>query len=72
MSGAYNSKISRRQGGNEMVVSDGGKIIVEAGGQLVIGDKDFGAALGAIPTADPEVNGAIWLDGGVLKVSLGN
>lgn len=29
-------------------------------------------AVVSLPTADPEVDGAIWNDGGVLKTSLGN
>lgn len=63
----YQPKTYRKQGGDEFVVADGGKITVENGGQLVVKGVD----LGALPTADPGDGATIWVDGGVLKVATG-
>lgn len=58
-----NTKVYFKQGGDELVVSAGGKITVETGGQVA------GVDLSAIPTADPEDGATIWNDAGVLKVA---
>lgn len=62
-----NSKVYRPQGGNELVVADGGKITVQDGGALVVKGVD----LGALPTTDPGDSVTIWADNGVLKVATG-
>jgi hypothetical protein len=64
-----NTKVYLPQGGDELVVASGGKISVQSGGELKVGDTDFAAILAAIPTADAEDGATIWNDGGVLKVS---
>lgn len=62
-----NTKVHRKQGGNELVVASGGRITVEAGGHLVVKGVD----LGALPTADPGDGVHIWIDNGALKVASG-
>ena len=60
-----NTKVYRKQGGDELVVASGGKITVEDGASIVVKGVD----LGALPTADPEDGASIWVDNGVLKVA---
>lgn len=36
MSGTYNAKVHRRQGGEDLVVASGGEIIVESGGKITV------------------------------------
>lgn len=72
-----NTKVYMQPGGNEQVVADGGKIAVEDGGTV-----DLGAAvtlsvsgtnvlITGLPTSDPSVAGALWINSGVLTVSAG-
>lgn len=63
------TKVHKPQGGDQLVVERGGQIVldgvtlaVNAAGQLVIA---------GLPTADPEVAGALYLAAGALKVSAG-
>ncbi len=37
----YNAKVYRKQGGDEVVVADGGKITVEAGGTIEAGEASI-------------------------------
>ncbi|TXL75625.1 hypothetical protein FHP25_13300 [Vineibacter terrae] len=64
---SYNTKVYHKQDGDEVVVADGGKITVEAGGSLIVG----GADLGALPTSDPGDGVTLWNDAGVLKIASG-
>jgi hypothetical protein len=47
---SYQGKVYRKQGGDELVVADGGKITIESGGSLEIGGADQAGAL-AVPVA---------------------
>lgn len=55
----YNSKVYRKQGGDEMVIAAGGKLKIETGGQIVPNDGVQEAAIADVPTgvsADVEDN----------------
>jgi hypothetical protein len=64
-----NTKVYMPQGGDELVVADGGTIQIETGGKLKVGDTDFAAILAAVPTTDQNDGATIWNDSGTLKVS---
>lgn len=44
---SYNTKVYHAQGGDRIVVEDGGEIEVKAGGKLVINGIEFPTTLGA-------------------------
>lgn len=46
---SYGPKVYRKQGGNEMVVASGGKITVEAGGEIVPATTGNASVVGAVP-----------------------
>lgn len=58
-----NTRVYFTQGGDELVVAEGGRITVESGGDI------GGISLAAIPTTDPQDGVTIWNDAGVLKVA---
>jgi hypothetical protein len=64
-----NTKVYRKQGGDEVVVASGGKITIESGGEFKIGDVDFATILASIPTTDQNDGVTLWNDSGTLKVS---
>lgn len=52
------TKVYRPQGGEELIVADGGKISVESGGEL---ELESGSILNAAPVADQNTSGGILL-----------
>lgn len=55
----YNTKVYKKQGGAELVVSSGGKITVETGGKLMLGEVEMtmaGAAIADITATPAELN----------------
>lgn len=67
---SYNGKVYTKQGAEEMVVESGGRITVEAGGDIEIDGDSVAAAvaiIAALPTENVESPG-IWNDNGVLKL----
>lgn len=65
--GEYNAKVYRKQGGEELVVADGGKITVEAGGELVMNKSELTLASGAsIAVTSP--SGIAVSDGGSIEI----
>lgn len=56
---SYNTKVQRKQGGDELTVKSGGRITIENGGAIIL------------PTADPGVAGALWNNAGTIAVSAG-
>ena len=68
----YEPKVYRKQGGNELVVAEGGRITVEDGGEIQLEGLSAEAValltlLANLPTSNV-ASPAIWNDGGVLKV----
>lgn len=53
------TKIQQTNGGNTLTVASGGKIVIENGAALIL------------PTSDPHVVNALWLNAGVVTVSAG-
>jgi len=72
-----NVKVHFPQGGNSLRVEDGGRIDVQDGGAVDLGASVTLAVSGAnvtitgLPTSDPSVAGALWVNTGVLTVSAG-
>jgi hypothetical protein len=64
-----NTKIYTRQGGSERVYSDGAK--VELGANVALTISGTNVLITGLPTADPTVAGALYVDTGALKVSAG-
>jgi hypothetical protein len=64
-----NTKIYTRQGGSERVYSDGAK--VELGANVTLTISGTNVLITGLPTADPTVAGALYVDTGALKVSAG-
>lgn len=59
----YNTKVHHVQGGDEIVVEDGGRITVKAGGKLVINGIEFPTTLGAagqVLTVNAGATGIEW------------
>lgn len=44
---AYNAKVYRKQGGDELIVEDGGKITVEQGGQIDLDGDAYVVVIGS-------------------------
>lgn len=67
--GEYNAKVYRKQGGEELVVADGGKITVEAGGELVvIGDESELTLASGASIAVTSPSGIAVSDGGSIEI----
>lgn len=72
----YNAKVYRKQGGEELVVADGGKITVEAGGELVmsngydfvIGDESELTLASGASIAVTSPSGITVSDGGSIEI----
>jgi hypothetical protein len=64
-----NTKVYRKPGGDEVVVDKGGKLTL--GNAAVAIDANGRAIVTGLPTADPNVVGALWSNAGVLTVSAG-
>lgn len=64
--GEYNAKVYRKQGGEELVVADGGKITVEAGGELVMNSELTLASGASIAVTSP--SGIAVSDGGSIEI----
>ncbi|HLP66763.1 MAG TPA: hypothetical protein VK181_04515 [Rhizobium sp.] len=64
-----NTKIYTRQGGSERVYEDGAKVELGATVSLTIAGTNV--LITGLPTADPTVAGALYVDLGALKVSAG-
>lgn len=71
------AKVYMNQGGDEMTVASGGKITVSSGGECDLGTgvtlsvSGTNVLITGLPTSDPSVAGALWVDTGVLTVSSG-
>lgn len=65
----HNTKVYLKQGGEELVVTEGGMVVL--GGVTFAVDDGGNVVVSGVPTADPEVAGALWSDGGVLTISGG-
>jgi hypothetical protein len=65
------------QGGGKQVVASGGEIEVQDGGSVALGASvtlsisGTNVLLTGLPTSDPSVAGALYLDSSVLTVSAG-
>lgn len=64
-----NTKIYTRQGGSQRVYADGAKI--ELGANVALTITGTNVIITGLPTADPTVAGALYVDTGALKVSAG-
>lgn len=64
-----NTKIYTRQGGSERVYANGAKLELGANVSLTISGTNV--IITGLPTADPTVAGALWVDTGALKISAG-
>jgi len=56
---SYQPKVYRKQGGEELVVADGGQILVESGGKIMLGAVELamaGAAIADITATAAEIN----------------
>lgn len=74
MSG-YNTKVYHRQDGDELVVADGGKIVIEAGGGIegtgLAGNADAAADVLAIPVTAAHVSKTTGSDAEALTLANG-
>lgn len=66
---ANNTKIYLEQGGNTQVLEDGATLTLGANAALSIDGTNV--LLTGLPTSDPNVAGALWVNTGVLTVSSG-
>lgn len=60
---SYNTKVYHAQGGDKIVVEDGGEIEVKAGGKLVINGVEFPSTLGTagqVFTVNAGADGIEW------------
>lgn len=64
-----NTKVYRKPGGNEFVVDKGGKLTL--GNAVLTIDASGRVIVTGLPTANPNVAGALWSNSGVLTVSTG-
>ena len=58
----YNASVHLTQGGDELVVADGGSITVEAGGQIILADGAILAPAGGQAAAIGDVTGGETVD----------
>lgn len=65
----YNSKVYQPQNGNALVVEDSGEI--DLGANVVLSVSGTNVLLVGLPTTDPHVVGALWVNSHVLTVSAG-
>lgn len=63
------TKVNKPQGGDRLVVEDGGTIVV--GTVTISTDGDGNLIFTGLPTSDPSVAGALWANAGVVTVSAG-
>lgn len=64
-----NVKIYMEQGGDQMVVSDGGSI--DLGASVTLSVSGTNVVITGLPTSDPSVAGALWANSNVLTLSGG-
>lgn len=66
-----NTTVYFEQGGNSMVIAEGGTIKVGDGSITLTTDGSNNLIVTGLPTSDPSVAGALWADTGVVTVSAG-
>jgi hypothetical protein len=64
-----NVKVSRPQGGDKLVIEDGGSLELGADVALTVDGTDV--VITGLPTSDPAKAGALWANSGVLTLSAG-
>lgn len=63
-----NVKVYTPQGGDSLNVDDGGSVILGGVALTVSGSN---VVITGLPTTDPAVSGALWVDTGILTLSAG-
>ncbi|MBB5041937.1 hypothetical protein [Shinella fusca] len=66
---SYESKVYKDANGNRQVVSAGG--VLKLGNAVFTVDANGGVIVTGLPTANPNVAGALWNNSGVLTISAG-
>src|SRR5258706_2443439 len=65
----YTTKVYEKQGGDELVVANGGKITIEAGGKLFVGGADVTAAVATGGVAGVAAGYGLARSNGVVAIT---
>lgn len=66
---SYNTKVYIEQGGDKLVVADGGS--VDLGANVTLTVNGTNVIITGLPTSDPSVAGALYANSNVLTLSAG-
>ncbi|MCR6498421.1 hypothetical protein MUO32_05185 [Shinella sp. CPCC 101442] len=66
---SYTTKVYTEQGGNRQTIAPGGSLKV--GNAIFTVDANSRVIVTGLPTANPNVAGALWSNSGVLTLSAG-
>lgn len=75
---SHNTPVYKPQGGNRLVVADGGEIVaqdgavIRVGGEITLTVAGDNLIIDGLPDSDPQIDGALFTDSDVLTISSGN